>query len=760
MEYPIMPAPLNKAGFLLPPFAPRCALVLSFVFLFIGLSQAEVGVSINGTVTDSNGIPLPGVHVSVDERQVLAVTDWRGRYQFSGITSGTYNLTATHIGYHPSFRQRVSVHEGSSTRVNFILSTKTEHLPTVTASQPSRVHFSQPGRRLVITRSDWQISNPRTVGDVLQNCPGVIILEGDHLQRISLRGSSPRAVHVYLDGIPLNDAGTGEAEISRIDPDHLEAIEIDFEGIGGEVNFLTKNAISSVGEERNLTVSCGYGGTNRYEMDIQAEGVTGSFSGVVFIDRLTEDGDFLYRLDNGTEHRRINNHESRTSSIGKVGYQSGALSTNCGVYYESSKRGVPGLISTEPTPEAASTTNRLSSSLTGRGVIGRIGWNMNAYVSDYSGRFINPGEQYNPETGRIVRYRAEDNIQNGLRYGLRTGLDIPGRTYSYRAGYSLQIDEYIGKDKLRETVTVGGVGLGDARRTVHSVDIGTAARFHHSGITWHVNPALEAQWIIDDEANGYSAISPGATLTVEKQYNIVNIGLNAGWGRSIMAPPFNAIFTVESMFAVGNQDLKPEKGESWNLGISLVSAHYSTVKWRLETSLFNHRTNNLIIWRRNSFGKYFPSNVARTKNTGVELNAQIQPFGGFISLTGSYIYNNPRNDTPGDINRGNLLPLISRHIGSLGVVSQFRELNVSLRSRWISRRYSTESNQDPISTADMALDPYSIYDFACSRTFKVFNMDITLEMAVDNLSDSSYRIVERSPMPGRTLFFKLDIGLF
>ncbi len=736
-----------------------CFIISLIAFFFtITSAHAEVGVVVTGKVTDSKGVPLSSAHVCVSERQVIVTTDWRGQYQVTDIPPGEYTIEVSRIGFSTGRVYNVSVKEGMVSNVNVVLSKNPVVLPVVQVSSMSKeLQFGE--NVIVVTRTEWKEQGARSVEQVLQQIPNVSILEGARNSRISLRGSPARAVKVYIDGVPLNDAGTGEADISGIRLDYLEAVAVEMDAIGGEVHFMTRQPTRISTNERQTRISSGLGSYDNTSTGIMLKGTVELVSGSVFYDRTTEKGNFKYRLDNGVEYRRYNNHLSATSGMTKLSVDVKNWALEGGIYYEDSDRGSPGLISTAPTPDAELSSRRLSASLNGHRKSETVDLRCSAFFSEYSGCYVNPAEQYNPETGRIVHYTAEDNRQTGTRLGLSTTAGIPVKTIDLLLDYDAQVDWYNGEDRLRGVSTIGGVGLGTARRITHQAESGILLKYSGWGIDWKFNPNLVQYWIDNRGADDYRMIAPSILISADKVFNFCNTGLNFSWGKMLTAPPFNALFLVESMFAVGNKDLEPEKGESWNASLYASSPFTSDLDWRFNLTFFNRKTEDLIIWRINSFGKYFPANVAHAKVSGIELNGRLQVLDRHLTLSGNYTYNDPRNDTPGDINRGNRPPLIARHNGSVSLTGRIGGFTTGVQGRWISRRYSTESNLDPISTANMELAPYNIYDLSCSYSFNFKMVDITIEAVIDNITDESYRIVERSPMLGRTYFIGLALEM-
>lgn len=79
--------------------------------LFFSLS-AWAQVSIVGTVTDSNtGEPIPGANIFISQLERGAVTDFDGNYVIENVSSGTYTVVVTFVGYQ---RQQQSVTVGNT----------------------------------------------------------------------------------------------------------------------------------------------------------------------------------------------------------------------------------------------------------------------------------------------------------------------------------------------------------------------------------------------------------------------------------------------------------------------------------------------------------------------------------------------------------------------------------------------------------------------------------------------------------------------
>ena len=82
---------------------------------------AQTTGTIEGTVTDSNGSPLPGVSVEIRSTALLGtrsvVTDAAGRYKFPAIPPGVYTVSAALSGFTKAEKTNVRVSLGGTATV-------------------------------------------------------------------------------------------------------------------------------------------------------------------------------------------------------------------------------------------------------------------------------------------------------------------------------------------------------------------------------------------------------------------------------------------------------------------------------------------------------------------------------------------------------------------------------------------------------------------------------------------------------------------
>ncbi|MBM3329807.1 MAG: TonB-dependent receptor, partial [Calditrichaeota bacterium] len=595
--------------------------------------------------------------------------------------------------------------------------------------------------------------------EALALLPGVTLLDAGAFVRISLRGAPPRMTLVELDGIPHNDPGTGETDLSSIALDRLARMEIDFTPTGGIIRLTSLHPDDlhpKSGSE--FSSETGSYGNEQYRVGFNRR--WRSVSGSVGARRYYEDGDFRYRVHHRTLGPRINNSLSGIGAEGRM-----AIPTRLG-YFEAGgatdrrNRGVPGLIYSPASPEATLDRKQTATFLRLRVPNGPRTGTLFAYLRKQDLDFVNPEVQFDPSSGNLVRHWPDHTQLESSQKGIGLSLAHNGAAAVRRLSLQYARDDYRGRDLLRNLTSVG-VGNGSAWRETRSLEAKGRLAGAGAGLELALEPEVKAMALTSSGAEDGNYLLPTLSVSAGHSTGWGRWLASAGWRRSITAPPFNAVFTQESLFATGNPHLKAERGVGWQAGIGLYRTKGFSAEANLTMSLFSRRISDLIVWRRNGMGKYYPDNLARAKASGIELSATLTPVEP-ISVSGSYIYLRSLNDTPGDINRGRMTTLTPRHSGTGSILWSGKKGigkggGLAIACRWASRRYSTESNLDPISTDGMGLDPFVVWDVSATKGWQSLGFGFKLTAGIDNLFDRQYRLVERSPLPGRTYHIRLTL---
>ena len=191
----------------------RCAglALLALLALPVRASATQWPGELSGRIVDSlTRTPLGAVEVLLGPGGWKTSTDASGGFRLRGLEPGSYRLSVRRLGYVRTYRN-VEVQNGVVARVELALTPVALEVGGITATIAST-------GGIVLLREAIVGSGARTAGDALRAVPGIVVQEQTRggPQRISVRGSNPDAVLVLLDGVPLNDPVTGEADLSTV----------------------------------------------------------------------------------------------------------------------------------------------------------------------------------------------------------------------------------------------------------------------------------------------------------------------------------------------------------------------------------------------------------------------------------------------------------------------------------------------------------------------------------------------------------------
>lgn len=164
-------------------------------------------------------------------------------------------------------------------------STKTSEV-TVTASRVEQDLMDVPMSVSVITAEDIKNSSARTVGELLEDVPGVQVMNdgSQGLKRLQIRGEDAFRTVVMIDGQKISEHKSMSGTAILIDPVSIERIEVikgpasvlyGSDAIGGAINIITKKGAEKPFE---ADVSVGWNGAGHgWDTSLSLGGKVGGF---------------------------------------------------------------------------------------------------------------------------------------------------------------------------------------------------------------------------------------------------------------------------------------------------------------------------------------------------------------------------------------------------------------------------------------------------------------------------------------------------
>jgi hypothetical protein len=189
--------------------------------------SGQITASIQGTVLDPSGAPVPAASLRVVETQTTAErsleSDGQGRYMVPGLPPGVYRIEVLAGGFRPERHEGLELTAGYSARLDFRLEIGESREAIEVRAESPLVSASPADWGGTLRRGELQSLplNGRDAFDLMLQQPGVtapanasrVSLAYGVGQRVAVNGARPKQNGFRLDGVQINDA-TGNVPAS------------------------------------------------------------------------------------------------------------------------------------------------------------------------------------------------------------------------------------------------------------------------------------------------------------------------------------------------------------------------------------------------------------------------------------------------------------------------------------------------------------------------------------------------------------------
>ncbi len=236
----------------------RFSLIMLLCIAFVSMLGAQVGRQsgvLRGTVTDTEGNPLPGMTITGTSPSLLGtvsdITNDEGGFRLTNLAPGTYTLTAEMQGFKTLKREGIIVQVGQIITIN--LQTEPSSINeevTITASAPTVDVQSTKVGGVVTSDMIQRLPLNRNLLAVFNTVPGANGTIDTYAG--SIHGGASTTVSFEVDGVNANDP-THNGLLQAPQFDTMEEIEISTGGLpaqvgntgGSFVNIVTKSGGNS-----------------------------------------------------------------------------------------------------------------------------------------------------------------------------------------------------------------------------------------------------------------------------------------------------------------------------------------------------------------------------------------------------------------------------------------------------------------------------------------------------------------------------------
>ena len=575
------------------------------------------------------------------------------------------------------------------------------------------------------------------------------------LKTISVRSLGANHTGVSYDGITLTDCQTGQIDLGRFSLDNVDMISLNSGQSDNIFQPARLFASASVLNIRTLTpeftnnkyingkISMKAGSFGLLNPSMWLEGkisskIAASLSG----EWLSANGKYPYVLNYGQSAKDSTSKETRQNTDVHNFRLEGALyatfsdkeSGYIKSYFYQSERGLPG--STILYNNESSSKQRI--------------WDHTFFTQAH----------YEKEFSRYWVFQANAKYNSGYTHYLDpTYLNTEGKLESiYRQTeyYGSASALYRVLDNLSFSASTDG-----AITTLTSDTSSFATPVRYSWLTavagkYVTNRVLATASVLStivhetvkngNPAADHQQLSPTFSLSV-KPFTNQDFRVRLFYKNIFRLPSFNDLYYSE----VGNRDLKPERTNQYNLGVTYnlsISTWMPLLKITID-GYHNNVKDKIVAYPNKDTFSWTILNYGKVVIDGLDLTAEttLQPDKEIGILLGSnYTYQRAINVTdPTDGVYNNQLPYTPRISGSgkAGVITPW--INISYSLLWSGHRYAVNQNY-----IENRLPAYYDHSISISRDVQLKNRLIHLNLEVLNLMDTNYAIVKWFPMPGRS----------
>jgi iron complex outermembrane receptor protein len=264
-----------------------CGVLLAFIVVAAPLPlRAAPGGTVSGVVRDPAGAGQPGATIQLSDatqNKVLrsTIADDTGRFTFTAVAPGSYSVTASLPDVRPS-TVKVTVKDDGTAVADIVLGVFLLDEMVIAATRDPTKIADVPQAVTVVPKQEIQEAR-RALGmeETLKFVPGV-------------------RVKVLIDGIPKNNAGGSAQDLSNIDLESVDHIEV-LRGpatvlygnqSGGVINLITEEGPPTPFVEYRQLV----GSYSLFREHLKGGGQTGNFTYYLAAQRTDQDG---YRQNSG-----------------------------------------------------------------------------------------------------------------------------------------------------------------------------------------------------------------------------------------------------------------------------------------------------------------------------------------------------------------------------------------------------------------------------------------------------------------------------
>lgn len=622
----------------------------------------------------------------------------------------------------------------------------------------------------VITKDEIKAQGARNVREALRYLPGVLGdgTVGTEVNASSgqfIRGSNTSQVLILLDGRPINNLGSGGFDLSEIPTDIVERVEVlpgggstlyGSDAIGGIINIITTRPDGQL--SGNVGFSVGDLGFDQQRLTLG--GKLEGLSWLLNYDRIQADNAYKFSIPEANVSGTRQNNDTLSQNLrGRFELDLNPRSKlSFNVLYLPKDQGVPGGV---PIPNPVfgqgffnfltdnnrKFTDEVLTDLTWEQQLGN-GTDSTLTARVYSDwlnvRFDNRtqfAETLSLRNGQVIRgitpqtQQRFETRQRSLGVQLQHAWKLaPNQTLTYGADYR---NTAVRNARTNLVTNVEQLSYDDA------IDQGAIFAQYILDITPNLRTSLGIRQDFSSLAKG-SATSPSIGL----RWSLGDTTLRGNYIRNFRTPLLSNLFNANPT-NIGNPDLKPEIGDSFDVGVDQKIGSFAF----LRLTAFQNTISNVVAFRRiappiNGISGTW-ENIGEVRTRGIEATLDFRVARNVFSFV-NYTLNDPiitKDTNPAVVGK----ELRFAGADKLGVGLSYENSSgwfASILLNSLVGRYPTDNTNTEF------LPGYTTVD--ARLLVPLSGRNVIFSAAIDNIFDREYQLFAGFPNAGRTFRVGMD----
>lgn len=266
--------------------------------------------------------------------------------------------------------------------------------------------------------------------------------------------------------------------------------------------------------------------------------------------------------------------------------------------------------------------------------------------------------------------------------------------------------------------------------------ITAAASLVHTATSEHVEQGTAP--------DNFSRLAPSLSISLQPWQEEL-LFLRLMYKSTFRLPTFNDLY----YYRMGNRNLRPEKANEYNVGITWSKSGLLFLDYLSLTldGYYNDVTDKIVAfpttyaWKMANYGNVHAAGVDATLATAISLTKGIK-----LSLSGGYTWQKAIDLTdPEAKNYKDQLPYTPLHSGNVSAVLETPWLNVGYSVVGVGKRYYLSQN-----IPENEIDGYLEHTMTLSREFVLGKCRLSVQAEMVNVTDEQYDVIKYYPMPGRS----------